>query len=557
SKTKTIKTYGKDKRERVVNIWEKDLRSKQQQHYQKSQEEKPQPQLHYPESLLKLLNLCGQNAIYTFEEFLGKDCIHNAVKIGEASFSEVFTSYVSKFTSNKMKSVLKIIPFGRGKEILINGEEQSSIKNILQEIIITLKLCGRNEIASSSSVGFLELYGVGIIYGKYPDQLINQWDAWDEKHNSDNDRPDYFDDKQLYVVMIIEYGGLDLEHDVEPIVLWTPWFNDSRSWWEGYELQTLDGVNKCVITHYKKAKDEAHIAVFHKSDLDMNDLPPRRSNQLWVLYTAESLVELNESERLYALFNYSMNYRLDSNFPFVYYDTNIMEQLKKSPPSFLPNGEPVAWIASNCHAINLRHLYVKELMNYIEVANYGSCLNNKSPFPSYQTIEYIARHPFYLAIENSNCDDYVTEKLQNAFAAGVVPIVAGPRNYDPFLPTSHSAILLDDFPHPRDLALYLRSLIQNPKEYQKYVDFRYDPTLISEEFRRNWDGPNGWNRNIGLRRMCDVAWKLRMGEDVTLDDPEKEWIKPRILQKDTSCDGTVGKYAYVENIQNSKSFRAK
>ncbi|CAJ0844696.1 7448_t:CDS:2, partial [Entrophospora sp. SA101] len=165
-----------------------------------------------PESLLKLLNLCGQNAIYTFEEFLGKDCIHNAVKIGEASFSEVFTSYVSKFTSNKMKSVLKIIPFGRGKEILINGEEQSSIKNILQEIIITLKLCGRNEIASSSSVGFLELYGVGIIYGKYPDQLINQWDAWDEKHNSDNDRPDYFDDKQLYVVMIIEYGGLDLEH---------------------------------------------------------------------------------------------------------------------------------------------------------------------------------------------------------------------------------------------------------------------------------------------------------------------------------------------------------
>lgn len=165
SKTKTIKTYGKDKKERVINIGEKDLRSKQQQqlHYQKSQEEKsqqqqqqhyqqpleekPPPSQHYqqpqeekniehlsnnatisrtplsplftnnsniiitndksltnediakndnnaekikinnissninnflnissdPESLLKLLKLCDQNAIYTFEEFLGKE----------------------------------------------------------------------------------------------------------------------------------------------------------------------------------------------------------------------------------------------------------------------------------------------------------------------------------------------------------------------------------------------------------------------------------------------------------------------------------------------------
>lgn len=97
--------------------------------------------------------------IFKINFCLLKSCIHNAVKIGEASFSEVFTSHVPKFTSSKMKSVLKIIPFGRGKEILINGEEQSSIKNVLQEIIITLKLCGKTEIVSSSRIGFLELYG--------------------------------------------------------------------------------------------------------------------------------------------------------------------------------------------------------------------------------------------------------------------------------------------------------------------------------------------------------------------------------------------------------------
>ncbi|CAG8526050.1 21759_t:CDS:2 [Dentiscutata erythropus] len=261
--------------------------------------------------------------------------------------------------------------------------------------------------------------------------------------------------RQYFISIPSIYGN-----DVEPIVIWTPWFKDSRSWWEGLKLHTLDDKNECVITHYRIAVDEANIIIFHSSDLYMNDLPPKRNNQIWVHYTAEAM------------------------------NDELSENIKPTPPRG-------------------------------------------------RTIEYIARHPFYLAIENSNCDYYVTEKLQNALAAGVVPIVSGPKNYTHFLPTNHSAILLDDFPQPRDLALHLHYLLQNPKEYRKYIDYKYNSSLISTEFRRNWDSPNGWNYNIGLRRMCDMAWKLRMGKGISFDNHEEEWMKPKIIRADPSYKVTL------------------
>ncbi|CAG8593177.1 15293_t:CDS:2 [Funneliformis caledonium] len=164
------------------------------------------------QELTKLLRICDQEYLWAFEEFLGKDCLNNAMKIGEASFSEVFTAYAPKFTTTKTKCVFKIVPFGRGKEILVNGEEQCSVRDITQEIKTTLELGGRTGLDPKLRVGFLRLYGVGICRGKYPEVLLKEWDRWDKAYKSESARPDYFDDKQLYAVLIVEYGGLDLEH---------------------------------------------------------------------------------------------------------------------------------------------------------------------------------------------------------------------------------------------------------------------------------------------------------------------------------------------------------
>ncbi|KAF0432447.1 Serine/threonine-protein kinase haspin [Gigaspora margarita] len=161
--------------------------------------------------IMELLTICEQTRIYSFQEFLGLDGMKNVIKIGEASFSEVFAGYAPKFTSIKTKCVFKIVPFGRGSEVLINGEQQCSIKDISQEIKITRELGGRTGLDPLLRVGFLKLYSVSICRGKYPIELLDEWDRWDSEFNSENDRPDYFDAKQLYVIFVVEHGGISLE----------------------------------------------------------------------------------------------------------------------------------------------------------------------------------------------------------------------------------------------------------------------------------------------------------------------------------------------------------
>ena len=63
-------------------------------------------------------------------------------------------------------------------------------------------------------------------------------------------------------------------------------------------------------------------------------------------------------------------------------------------------------------------------------------------------------HRFYLAFENSMCDDYVTEKLFEQMAATelpLVPVVMGGADYADIVP-ERSVIDVRDFGGPADLA---------------------------------------------------------------------------------------------------------
>ena len=70
-----------------------------------------------------------------------------------------------------------------------------------------------------------------------------------------------------------------------------------------------------------------------------------------------------------------------------------------------------AWFVSNCNAASGRNNYIKELQKYMTVDIYGRCgkscpKNNKKCFEQLNT-----DYRFYLAFENSNCKDYLTEKV--------------------------------------------------------------------------------------------------------------------------------------------------
>ena len=95
---------------------------------------------------------------------------------------------------------------------------------------------------------------------------------------------------------------------------------------------------------------------------------------------------------------------------------------------------------------------------------------------------FISRGLFYLAIENANCEDYVTEKLGRAMVAGVVPVVfSAPQrlaggsvdggsvpDYGRFMPP-HTYINIADFATPVALAAHLRACASNRTLYESYL----------------------------------------------------------------------------------------
>lgn len=73
----------------------------------------------------------------------------------------------------------------------------------------------------------------------------------------------------------------------------------------------------------------------------------------------------------------------------------------------------VAWFVSNCHPRNQRMHYAKELSKYIQVDIYGTCGALRCPRSQSQACFDMLDedYKFYLAFENSNCKDYITEKF--------------------------------------------------------------------------------------------------------------------------------------------------
>jgi hypothetical protein len=116
-------------------------------------------------------------------------------------------------------------------------------------------------------------------------------------------------------------------------------------------------------------------------------------------------------------------------------------------------------------------------MAYIPIDSYGRCLRNKQAVDVRSNALIYSSYKFVIAIENSNCEDYVTEKLIQAFASTSIPIIAsrnGKPDYSHFAP-NYSYINVYDFKSMKELADYLIYLSNNETAYNEYLWFRQPP----------------------------------------------------------------------------------
>jgi hypothetical protein len=138
----------------------------------------------------------------------------------------------------------------------------------------------------------------------------------------------------------------------------------------------------------------------------------------------------------------------------------------------------VAAFISNCGP-QKRLQWMKELQSHgVTVHSYGRCDNNiqvpREKNWLVQKNELTKTYKFTFAFENSETDDYVTEKLFGPFVAGSVPLYDGARNAHEYVPSSKSAIYAYDFPSAKELAAYLLYLDKNDTAYQEYLTWKQD-----------------------------------------------------------------------------------
>ncbi|KAH6590072.1 hypothetical protein BASA61_005365 [Batrachochytrium salamandrivorans] len=159
-------------------------------------------------SLAKLLALCGSTSPSPMQGFnFGGDLIK---KIGEASYSDVYSMWMKTESGGKDLMAIKVIPVGQG-----DIGDQLSLEAVSLEIQITRAISKTRQTIgemSGAHPNFVDMVYSSVCSGPYSDELLALWDEYDERKGSENIPPCDYNDTQLYVIMVLRHGGNDLEH---------------------------------------------------------------------------------------------------------------------------------------------------------------------------------------------------------------------------------------------------------------------------------------------------------------------------------------------------------
>ncbi|KAK3580932.1 hypothetical protein CHS0354_008227 [Potamilus streckersoni] len=174
-------------------------------------------------------------------------------------------------------------------------------------------------------------------------------------------------------------------------------------------------VNTCSLIADRNRAAQADAILFQHSPT--RPWFQRPKSQIWILFLLESPNHTPALNGLENLFNWTASYRHDSDIvapyeKFVRYNERV-KTLPQNKSYSVGKVKQVAWFVSNCGARNGRREFADELAKYIQVDIYGGCGNHRcSRQDSDRCFEMLSKeYKFYLAFENSNCRDYITEKF--------------------------------------------------------------------------------------------------------------------------------------------------
>ncbi|CAK1547325.1 unnamed protein product [Leptosia nina] len=360
------------------------------------------------------------------------------------------------------------------------------------------------------------------------DKIIEQNSVIEDERPSDEDRPKYILQWTSKSAVPFAYMGQGKE---------------------GFTSRNCEYTN-CIVTN-----DRSLLGDYTKFDviafngpevvrMSEQSLPQKRSpHQKFVFATIESADNYPVcSDRFNNFFNWTWTYRLTSEAKWGYMairDENkkvigpnlnmnwldfdemkpvsdeVKEKLRKKTKA-------VAWFVSNCSSRSRRKDFANrlaaELTKYgLSIDIYGACGPLKCDRGKEEECnEMLERdYYFYLAFENSFCEDYVTEKALWPLIYLTVPIVYGGANYSRFIPDS--AYLNARELGEENLARIIKELIDNPDQYEQHFKWTNHYSYHTRGSSRETDD---------YCRFCSILYDEKLVKTKSVYENFREWWDP-------------------------------
>ncbi|KAF9173773.1 Alpha 1,3 fucosyltransferase [Mortierella sp. AD011] len=207
-------------------------------------------------------------------------------------------------------------------------------------------------------------------------------------------------------------------------------------------------------------------------------MPPRVSHQKWVLQFGRESTAYYPQVALSSFlqqFDFTMGAPdplFDVSYPLYPVPEDVILKYANVEPAYpvdkTTTENYVAWVISNCTPKNSRNELMTELIEKIGAHSYGKCQHNKD-MPEYKDDsrawipweevkqQVLVQYPFTLVAENSNCIGYITEKIYDALAVGVIPLYLGAADIADYVPED-SYVDIGKFKTTDELVAYIKSV---------------------------------------------------------------------------------------------------
>ena len=174
----------------------------------------------------------------------------------------------------------------------------------------------------------------------------------------------------------------------------------------------------------------------------------------------------------------AITYNLDANVPMNYVPAGFVERAYAHPiPSeadFAQRGTAV-WLSSNCNQFSYDRLeVVRRLQKHIQVDCLGSCLANGPKWPG-RPWEVIPKYKFWLGLEKSVDQEYVTEKFLFPLMYNGVPVYIGSSRASEYAPSPGAYVDGLAFGSIDALGEHLRAVAANYTAWRQHFAWRDAP----------------------------------------------------------------------------------